>query len=147
MNSGVIFRFMDYPRLLIALIVSPLVALIVFVIASLAFGAPLGELEMGLVFYVPFAYFVEIALGMPLFLLYRRLGWKNVFAFIAGGALIGTIIALPMMAFFSWANETVLPGRAGMLVLLMVCGLTCLAALVFCFVMYSFRPPSVANEI
>jgi hypothetical protein len=140
------FLPIDYPRLIIALFVSPQVSLVVFIVASLAFGAPLGELEMGLVFYVPFAYFVEIILGMPLFLLSRRLRWKNVFAFIGGGALIGITIGLPMMVFFDWANETVLPGRAVVLLLLAVCGLTCLASFVFWLIMYGFKKPLAAHE-
>ena len=95
------FYLMNYRRLFLAFLVSPLMALFVFIVTTMALGVPSGEILIGLIFYIPLTYLVAAVLGLPMFLLSRSLGWKNVFAYILGGATVGLIEALFLLGLFS----------------------------------------------
>jgi hypothetical protein len=92
-------------------------------------------------FYVPCAYGVELILGLPLFFLFNRWRWTNIFACLLSGLIIGSVVALPLVALLSWSwLRTLL-----MLVLSSVgAGLS---ALVFRIVFYGFkRHASIIGE-
>jgi hypothetical protein len=131
-NSIVMFLPLNYPRLILAAIVAPQVALLIFVITVLSLGMPVGEVEMALLFYVPFAYGIEVVLGLPLFFLFARQRWTNIFAFLAGGILLGFLVALPLVALLSWSWQQTL------LMLLLSSVGAGLSAVVFRIVIYGF---------
>ena len=140
-NSTVMFLPLEYPRLILAVVVAPLLALLMFVVAALSLGAPLGEVEMGLMFYVPCAYSVEMVFGLPLFLLFNRWRWTNIFAYLLGGLILGSIVALPLVALLSWSWQQTL------LMLSLSSVGAGLSALVFRIVLYGFkRHASIIGE-
>ncbi|MDX6528880.1 MAG: hypothetical protein QOH41_1170 [Blastocatellia bacterium] len=132
-NSDVMFLPLNYPRLILAIVVAPQAALLLFVVASLMLGMPVGELEMALMFYVPFAYGVEIVFGLPLFLLFNRQRWTNVFAYFLAGLGLGLIVALPLVALLSWS------GQQTLLVLLLSSVGAGLSALLFRIVLHGIK--------
>ena len=58
-------------------------------------GISYGELQMGIGFiFAPAAYLSAAVVGVPVFLLCRGLGWRNVLVYIAGGILMGSATML-----------------------------------------------------
>ncbi len=127
------FLPLNYPRLILAIVVAPQAALLLFVVAFLLLGMPVGELEMALMFYVPFAYGVEIVFGLPLFLLFNRQRWTNIFAYFLAGLILGMIVALPLVALLSWSWQQTL------LMLLLSSAGAGLSALLFRIVLYGVK--------
>ena len=52
----------------------------------------LGQLLTSLFFFFFAATMVEIAVGLPLFLLFRRFGWLTRYGFVAGAAIIAVLL-------------------------------------------------------
>src|SRR5207237_7663076 len=111
-------------------------------VVTLSLGTLLGEVEMGLMFYVPLAYGVELVFGLPIFLLFNRWRWTNIFAYLFGGVILGLIVALPLVALLSWSWQQTL------LMLMLSSGGAGLSALVFRVVLYGFKHrTSIIGEI
>ena len=82
-----------------AFLIAPLVIPVGLSVAAVIFpgGSPvsldqfLGLLVLFSLYALPPAYFVELALGLPAWLFFRRRGIRGWFAFATGGAALGTI--------------------------------------------------------
>ena len=90
---------MSLVRVIIGFLVAPLATSLVFMIVDWPRGYEItfeNTCERFLAFtgYGMFAYPAALILGIPTLLLYRRLGWTNPVAFVAGGAAIGFIAGL-----------------------------------------------------
>lgn len=95
---------MTYGRVILALLVSPLMTLLTFLVAvsSRRGVMPLSNLvPIVFVLYAPFAYLATAILGIPTFLVFRALGWKNPYAFILAGIIIGLATAFIVFQFFT----------------------------------------------
>ena len=89
---------MTRPRVLAAFVISPLVVPCVFGLISFAANfrsqPDHGVFTSGMtLLYLPVAYFAEFVLGLPVLAIFRRRRISSYGAFLAGGAVIGWIVA------------------------------------------------------
>jgi hypothetical protein len=95
---------MAYGRVILALLLSPLMTPLIFLVVVFSRRGVMSPLSLVLAvfaLYAPFAYLATAVLGIPAFLMFRYLGWKNAFAFILGGMIIGFATALIVFQFFT----------------------------------------------
>ncbi|PNS09107.1 hypothetical protein [Solilutibacter silvestris] len=78
-------------RLLIGLLLAPLVPGLLMLAISL-FGNP-SEGLWSLKLIAMFAYPAMLVVGLPLHLLFQRLGWNNVWPYLLSGAIAGIVVA------------------------------------------------------
>jgi len=82
---------MNNGRLFLAALVAPLVLPSVLVVHSMYQGVPIGEIQLSLLFFLPFSYLASAIFGVPMFWFYKALGWRHVVAYVLGGALVGAL--------------------------------------------------------
>ena len=98
---------MSYGRLVLAFLVSPLMTPLTFIV-TVAYRGDISSrpevIPVVFALYTPFAYLVAAALGIPAFLLFRRLGLNHLLFYVLGGAAIGLITALVILGLLtSWS--------------------------------------------
>jgi hypothetical protein len=85
---------MNWTRLLVASLVSPLMIPAAWIVAGIYWGVSFGEILSGLLFvYVPGAFAIATLFGTPMFLLFRTFRVKSLFAYMPGGAAIALVTA------------------------------------------------------
>ena len=87
---------MRYRRIILALLVSPLMTPLTFLLAFIFRSSPppsASGVPVIFALYTPFAYAATAVLGIPMFFVFRALKWTNVLAYILGGAVIGLVTA------------------------------------------------------
>jgi hypothetical protein len=122
---------MNNGRLLIAFIVSPLAALLTFIVAAIVRGVASGEILMALMFYAPLAYSAVVVLGIPAFIVSNLFRWESLSVYLSVGAGIGLITALLSGLLFSWGME------GEFFILCLMAG--ALSALVFWLILNGFK--------
>ncbi len=94
-----IFLMNDRQRLLLAFVLSPLTMPLMWAALAAYWGVSYGEIQMGIGFiFMPAAYAAATVFGLPIFFLYRALGWKNVFMYISGGVAMGSATGVALGA-------------------------------------------------
>jgi hypothetical protein len=88
---------MNNGRLLLASVVAPLVMPAMIAVGAMSQGMPAGEVQLSLLFYVPFAYLAAASFGVPMFWLFKALGWDRSAAHVVGGALVGALTGLSLL--------------------------------------------------
>src|SRR5215475_9974391 len=86
----------------LAFLVSPLLTPATFIFtATLRSGIndPVSVFPKVFMLYGPFAYLTALIIGLPAFLIYRRLGWERLIYYSAGGAAIGLLTAFLIINF------------------------------------------------
>ena len=77
-------------KLLLAFAISPLKLPLKWAALEAHWGVSYGEIQMGAGFiFMPAAYVAAAVFGVPVFLLYRALGWGSVFFYLSGGVVMG----------------------------------------------------------
>jgi hypothetical protein len=86
---------MNWMKLFVASLVSPLVIPAAWIVAGIYWGVSFGEIISGIFFvYVPGAFVIAILFGTPMFLLFRAFRIKALFAYMLGGFTIALLTAL-----------------------------------------------------
>jgi hypothetical protein len=102
-------------NILLAFLVSPLLTPATFYFTA-AFTAdsrsgindPVSLFPMVFGLYTPFAYLATLIIGLPAFLIYRKLGWERLVCYSTGGAAMGLLTALLLFNFaISWSVNSV----------------------------------------
>jgi hypothetical protein len=132
---------MKCKRIILAFLVSPLIAPLTFLFAFIFRSSPppsASGLPVIFALYAPFAYAATAVLGIPMFFVFRALRWTNVLAYILGGALMGLVTS--SVVFGLLINWTV---GVGVFVWCAVAGAW--SASVFWLVVYGFQGESGAK--
>lgn len=87
------------PRLFRAFAICPLVPALGLAILNGIMGASLATIPMGILVYLPFAYFLALPFGSLTYLLLRRFNLRSCRAYGIAGALTGCVVAsiLPIL--------------------------------------------------
>src|SRR5262249_34346020 len=83
-------------NILLGFLVSPLLTPATFFFAAVirrGINDPVSLLPMVFILYAPFAYSATLVIGLPAFLIYRRLGWERLICYSTGGAAIDLLTA------------------------------------------------------
>jgi hypothetical protein len=98
---------------------------------------------VGLIIYAIFSYPLVAALGVPSFLLFRRLGWLSLPHLVFAGLFLGMVSAMLLSATFGWELESYAPQSIAMsLVIFAVHG--AIAASAFWFIGLRGRGSNIA---
>jgi hypothetical protein len=99
-----------FKNILLAFFVSPLLtpATLFFTAASRSgISDPVSLFPMVFTLYAPFAYSATLIIGLPAFLIYKRLGWDRLICYSTGGAALGLLTAFLLFTFaISWPVNT-----------------------------------------
>jgi hypothetical protein len=100
-----------FKNILLAFFVSPLLTPATFFFAAASRSGiddPVSLFPVVFALYVPFAYLATLIIGLPAFLIYRRLGWERLICYSTGGAALGLLTALLLFNFaISWSVNSV----------------------------------------
>ncbi len=99
----------DREQLLLAFFASPLTLPFMWAGWAVWQGISYGELQMGIGFvFAPVAYLSAAVFGVPIFLLCRGLGWRNVLVYISGGIIMGSATVLILWLLYKEWDLTML---------------------------------------
>lgn len=65
--------------------------------AAIAYSAPIW-----MIFAAPVSYGVAVVFGIPVFILFRRLGWLTMGCLVGAAAVLGLFVGLGISAAFTW---------------------------------------------
>jgi hypothetical protein len=139
------FYLMNYIRLYLAFLVSPLVLPLAIIVYGMLHNPFHKDIIVGIITLTPLYYFAALIFGVPMFFLYRALGWENVFAYILGGVIIGSVSAFLFFSLLDyWGQSNAKPELGVLSGMAIVGGLSALVAWLF---LYGFKSDEAVNDL
>jgi hypothetical protein len=135
---------MSYIRLYLAYLVSPLVLPLAIIVYGMLYNPFHKDMIIGIITLTPLYYFAALVFGVPMFFLYRALRWENVFVYILGGAIIGSVSTLLFLGLLDyWGQSNAKPELGALVMMSFIGGLSGLVAWLF---LYGFKSDEMMND-